>query len=204
MIIYNKDLAAGAPLPRTMEELATPPFAARTCIANPLFGTTAIHLAAVFRKWGTDRGRAWLQDFARTGGKMVASNGEVKRRVAAGDFAWGLTDSDDVHVALTEGKPIGWIALDVCIPAAAVLIRGAPHPDPARKLAAFLASAEVEQMLATSEAAHFPVRPAEAPPPTFGPLPFPPEADMTYWRGVEETLQTLLRGDLQQWVDAQR
>jgi iron(III) transport system substrate-binding protein len=209
MIIYNKNLvAADAPLPRSMEDLAKPPFASRACLANPLFGTTAIHLAVVFRRWGADRGRGWLQDFARHGGKMVASNGEVKRRVAAGDFAFGLTDSDDVHVALTEGKPVGWIALEpdaggTCIPAAAVLIRNGPHPEEGRKLAAFLASAEVEKMLAASEAAHFPVR-AIAPPPAFGPLPLPRDHDVESWRGVEETLQGLLRGDLQQWVDEQR
>jgi iron(III) transport system substrate-binding protein len=210
MIIYNRDLVvAAAPLPERLEDLATSQFASRTCMANPLFGTTAIHVAVLFRTWGPERARAWLADFARNGGKLVASNGEVKRRVSAGDFAFGLTDSDDVHVAIVEGKHIGWIALDpasggACIPASAVLIKDGPRPEEGRKLAAYLASAEVEGMLAASEAAQFPVRPEVPGPPAFSALRIPSGHDLAFWRGVEEALQGLLRGELQQWVDAQQ
>jgi hypothetical protein len=43
---------------------------------------------------------------------MLSSNGEVKRRVAAGDFAFGLADTDDASVAMKEGKAVGMVYAD--------------------------------------------------------------------------------------------
>ena len=38
-----------------------------------------------------------------------SSNGEVRRRVANGEFAIGLADKDDYNVARQEGKPVGLV-----------------------------------------------------------------------------------------------
>ena len=64
---------------------------------------------------------------------MLSSNGEVRRRVAAGEFAVGITDTDDVNVARLEGKPVGMVYPDangmgtLIIPNCAVLIAEWPQ-----------------------------------------------------------------------------
>ena len=94
--------------------------------------------------------------------------------MAAGEFAFGLTDSDDVSVALRDKKPVSFIVPDqsgdgvLLIPSAAVLIKGSPHPREARMLMDFLVSPEVESWMAQSEAGHLPLRPDLAPPPFLG------------------------------------
>lgn len=132
-----------------------------------------MHAAAMLEKRGRERATAFFVEFAKNGGKMLASNGEVRRRVADGEFAYGLTDSDDVSVALLDQKPVGFIIPDqdgdgaVLVPSAAVVIKGAPHPQQARALADFLVSAEVEQFMAASSGAHFPMRDELDPPQVF-------------------------------------
>lgn len=94
---------------------------------------------------------------------MLASNGEVKRRVGSGEFAIGLTDSDDVNVALLDNLPVGFIVPDqtgagaVLVPSAIMLVANAPHPSEAQALAQFLASAETAEWMAKGSGAHFPM-----------------------------------------------
>ncbi|HEY4283638.1 MAG TPA: extracellular solute-binding protein [Chthoniobacterales bacterium] len=173
LILYHRS-ATSQGLPRSVLDLAKPQFAAHSCMANPLFGTTSMHAAALFEAVGDEVATRFFNDFHANGGRMLASNGEVRRRVSAGEFMFGLTDSDDVSVALADGKPVNYIIPDqsdagaVFVPSAVVLIHGAPHKELAQRLADFLCSAEVEQMMAVSTAAHFPLRAELAPPPVFG------------------------------------
>lgn len=212
VIIYHKPSVADGPQPATVAELAEPRFAAHTCLANPLFGTTSMHAAALFAKWGDERAAKFFDDFARHGGTMLSSNGEVRRRVAAGEFAFGLTDSDDVSVAIRDEKPVGWIVPDqkdgqdgvVVIPCVAVRIAGAPHAENGRKLAEFLASEETERFMAESEAAHFPVRAGVASPEVFGFGLAEVKAMPLDWAALAKKEQELQRGFLKQWVERQQ
>jgi iron(III) transport system substrate-binding protein len=105
---------------------------------------------------------------------MLSSNGEVRRRVSAGDFDIGLTDSDDVNVALRDGQAVGFVLPDqdgmgtLLMPNATVLLRGAPHARNGESFINFLTSAEVEKFLGTSEAAQIPLRHGLAAPALFG------------------------------------
>lgn len=211
VIMVNRELApSGAPRPRSVEDLAKPEFAPRSCLANPLFGTTAVHAAALFKTWGEARARKFFEDFARHGGRMLASNGEVKRRTGSGEYAFGLTDSDDLHVAWLDGKPVDGIipvsAGDggLLLPCAAVLIKGAPHSAEARQLAAYLSGAKSEEMLAASEAAHWPLRAGLAAPEKFRGIPVPAPLDAKAWREMDSVMEELLKGFLNEWVDRQR
>jgi iron(III) transport system substrate-binding protein len=171
-----------------------------------------MHAAALFERWGEERAVRFFDDFTRHGGTMLASNGEVRRRVAAGEFAFGLTDSDDVSVALRDGKPVGWVLPDqgadgdgaVVIPCVAVGIEGAPHPEHARRLVEFLASEQVERFMACSEAAHFPVRAGQAGPEPFGVALAGVKAMPLDWPALARREQELQRGFLKQWVERQQ
>lgn len=176
VLIYNRALVPAASAPHSIFDLASPVFRGRACIANPLFGTTSMHVAALFSVLGEERAFSFFGSLASNNVAILSSNGEVKRRVAAGDFAIGLTDSDDVSVALQDGKPVGWVIPDqkgigaLLIPNAVCLIKGGPHPDNGAKFVDFLLSEAVEIMLANSAAVQIPLR-ENLPTPAFFPMP---------------------------------
>jgi len=192
---------------RSVLDLVTPRFKGKACIANPLFGTTSMHAAALFQVLGEEKARRFFEDFTANGGAILSSNGEVRRRVAAGDFAVGITDTDDAHVALTEGKPVGVVYPDqdgmgtLIIPNAAVLIQGGPNPAGGRKFVDYLLRPETERALAESEAAQMPVRPSVPVPAGVRPLSeiVPMKVDYSL---LAVKLEELSRGFLKQWVDA--
>ena len=155
--------------PRGIGDLASSRWRGQTTIANPLYGTTTMHIGALFSAWGEARTRAFLDSLKTNGVRIASSNGEVKRLVAAGEVALGLTDTDDANEARREGANVTVIYPDqdelgtLVIPTSVVLMRGAPHPETARALIDYLLSADVERQIAES-AAHMPLR-ADVPTP---------------------------------------
>jgi len=77
----------------------------------------------------------------------------------------GLTDTDDVNVALEDKKPVAMVLPDrdgIGAPLMAnmvSLIAGAPRVEAGKKLIDYLPSAEVERELARSEAVQIPLHP---------------------------------------------
>jgi iron(III) transport system substrate-binding protein len=181
-------------------------FEDEACIANPLFGTTSMHAAALFAVLGEDEARQFFEGFVANGGKILSSNGEVRRRVATGECVVGITDSDDYNVARIEGKPVGVVFPDadgmgtLVIPNAAVRIAGGPNPEPAAQFINFLLTPEIEQALAESEAAQMPVRPGVRIPDGVQSLESitPMRVDYTELAPI---LERISRGYLKEWVD---
>ena len=144
-------------------------------IANPLFGTTTMHVAALFALWGDERARAFLADLRTNAVRVASSNGEVKRLVAAGEVAFGLTDTDDAHEALEEHAPVAVVYPDqegfgtLVMPTVVVLLKGGPHPQLGKRLSDCLLRPEVERRLAES-AAHMPLRSGVPPSPGAVPI----------------------------------
>lgn len=168
VLLVNKKRLAASP-PRSLRELADPRWRGQVAIANPLFGTTTMHVAALFTTWGEKEARAFLERLKANRVRIASSNGEVKRLVVSGEIAIGLTDTDDAHEALASGAPVEMIYPDqeglgaLVMPTAALLLRGAPHPEAGKRLIDHLLSPEVERRLAES-AAHMPLRPGVATP----------------------------------------
>ena len=92
--------------PRSIRDLANPRWKGEAAIANPLFGTTTMHIAALFATWGDEQARAFLRDLRANDIRVASSNGEVKRLVVGGEVAFGLTDTDDAHEALQDGAQV--------------------------------------------------------------------------------------------------
>lgn len=207
VLIFNTDLIASGQEPTSVMDLLDPRFRHNACIANPLFGTTSMHAAALFQVLGDKKATEFFEKFIANGGSIVSSNGEVRRRVAAGDFAVGITDTDDAHVAIQEGKPVGVAFVDaggigtLVIPNAAVLISGGPNPEAGKKFIDYLLQPETEQALAESVAAQMPVRPGVRTPQGVGTLAeiTPMKVDYALLAG---RLEELSSGFLKQWVDA--
>jgi len=163
VLLVNTKQVAPAAMPRSIKDLADPRWKARTAIANPLFGTTTMHAAALFATWGDERARAFFDDVKANDVRIAGSNGEVKRLVASGEIAFGLTDTDDAHEALDEGAPVDVVYPDQdgdgtpVMPTVVVLLARGPHGDAGRQLVDYLLSAEVEAAMAVT-AAHMPLR----------------------------------------------
>ncbi|MBI4404716.1 MAG: extracellular solute-binding protein, partial [Deltaproteobacteria bacterium] len=164
VLLYNANLIPKGSEPTSVMDLLNPRFKGKACMANPLFGTTSMHAAALFEVLGDKKAREFFDGLIINGVKMLSSNGEVRRRVAAGDFALGFVDSDDAHEVIRDHKPVGVVYADekgigtLIIPNAAVLIRNGPSPDAGRAFIDYLVSAEAEQALAESDAAQIPLR----------------------------------------------
>jgi iron(III) transport system substrate-binding protein len=206
VLIYNRDLVAKDEQPTSLMDLLDARFEDEACIANPLFGTTSMHAAALFAVLGENAARQFFEGFVANGGKILSSNGEVRRRVATGECVVGITDSDDYNVARIEGKPVGVVFPDadgmgtLVIPNAAVRIAGGPNPEPAAQFINFLLTPEIEQALAESEAAQMPVRPGVRIPDGVRSLESitPMRVDYTELAPI---LERISRGYLKEWVD---
>jgi iron(III) transport system substrate-binding protein len=163
ILLVNRERVGTEPPPRSVSDLANPRWKNRVAIANPLFGTTTIHVAALFTAWGEERARSFLDALKANGVRIASSNGEVKRLVAAGEVVFGLTDTDDANEALKEGAPVDVVYPDadglgtLVMPTAVVLLRGGPHPESGRRLVDALLAADTERRMAES-GAHMPLR----------------------------------------------
>jgi len=208
VIIYNKDLVPDDKNPTSIRDLADPRFKGQACLANPLFGTTSMHAAALFQAFGDEQAKKFFHSLADNKVKILSSNSEVRRRVANGDFEIGLTDTDDVNVAIQEGKPVGFVYPDadgmgtLVIPNVAVLIAGGPNLEEGRRFIDYLLRSETEAALARSEAAQMPLRSDVELPDDFPLKPITQLKAMSVDYGkLAEKLEKLSGGFLKQWVD---
>src|SRR5260370_976979 len=105
VLLVNKKRVSPGEMPRSVRDLANPGWKGQTAIANPLFGTTTMHVAALSTAWGEEQARAFLTSLKANNVRIASSNGEVKRLVATGEVAFGLADTDDAFEALPEDAP---------------------------------------------------------------------------------------------------
>src|SRR5438105_9962549 len=175
ILLVNTRKIAPADMPRSIHDLENPRWKGQGAMASPVFGTTTMYVAALFTLWGDDRAKAFLEHVKANGTRVASSNGEVKRLVAAGEVAFGLTDTDDAHEALEEHAPVAVVYPDqegfgtLVMPTAVVLLKGGPHPQLGKRLIDCLLRPEVERRLAES-AAHMPLRSGVPPSPGAVPI----------------------------------
>lgn len=164
VLVYNTDLLKEENLPKSIFELTSPEWQKKTSLAYPLFGTTATHVAAMYSTIGKEKTEQYLQELKNNGVLIVDGNSVVRDIVAEGKVPLGFTDTDDVNVAITSGKPVKMIYPDadglgtLFIPNTVALIKNGPNPDEGKKLIDYLLSKEVEAKLAFSESANVPLR----------------------------------------------
>ncbi len=93
VIVYNTKKVTEPP--KTIDELATPAWRGRVAMANPRFGTTAAHVAAIAQERGEEGALKLLAALKTNGVRIVGGNSHVRDLVARGECDAGLTDSDD-------------------------------------------------------------------------------------------------------------
>jgi len=166
VVAYDPARTPADSLPKTWEAYAEKAWASRVAVANPLFGTTRSHVAAMHALWGEKRTRAFLNNLRVSGAVIADGNSAAVRKLIAGDVDAAFTDSDDVATARAAGANVAMVYPDMgdggtlVIPNTVALVAGARHPEEARRLIDFLVSADVEEALARSASANYPVREA--------------------------------------------
>jgi len=164
VLVYNKDLVSLEQVPQSIFELTQSQWQGQVALANPLFGTTSIHCASLFVKLGDDKASQYFQELKENKAMIVDGNSTSRDRVVSGMLKIGFTDTDDVNVALEEGKNIAMIFPDkdgigtLLIPNTVCLIKNGPNPENGRRLIDYLLSKEVENKLAFSGSLQIPVR----------------------------------------------
>jgi iron(III) transport system substrate-binding protein len=151
--------------PQSILDLVNPHWRGKAAIANPHFGTTGTHFAALYATWGNERFRKFIRGMRANAVTILPGNAQVRDAITQGRFDWGLTDTDDVHGAMQDGAAVEAVFPDqytelglFLIPNTVALVAGGPHPEAGWQLAEYLTSASVEAKLAAARGAQIPIR----------------------------------------------
>jgi iron(III) transport system substrate-binding protein len=171
VIVYNTRHVSAADLPQSIFDLADPKWRGKVAMANPQFGTTRTHVAALFAVLGPQRAQRFLKDLLANEVRIVDGNAMVKNLVARADpgaspIYLGLTDTDDVRSGQADDEPVDMIypdqapdGLGTLMCASTIsLVHGCPHPEAARRLMDYLAGPEVGVRLASEWAGFLPAQ----------------------------------------------
>ncbi len=156
VLIYNNLLISPIEAPQSIFDLTKEKYKGKVAIANPLFGTTTFHIAALFTRIGDEKARQFLKDLKKNKVVIATSNGDVKKQVADGKVICGLTDTDDAFEALNDGSTVGMVFLDqqgigtLIMPNTVSIIKNAPDQAAAKQLVDYLLSRKTESALARS------------------------------------------------------
>ena len=169
ILLVNTDRVDDASIPSQVADLLAPQYdPSRLGFANPLFGTTSTHGAALAVIMGHDGASDFFRELRNRGVHMADGNSTIRDLVVSGRLDWGLTDTDDACQAINNGAPVRMIVPDqdgigtLLIPGTVSLIKGAPHPHEAQALIDFLVSRETEKLLIDSGCFQLSVRPGGA------------------------------------------
>ena len=142
-----------------------------------------VRIAALIAVHGEETVRAWLSAMMANGVRLYNGNAAVVQALSVGEIEIGLTDTDDVWSAKRNNWPVdmvyetpdkagakpGTTQVDglcgtgpIVLPNTVAKVRGGPHPNEAVRLADFLLSSRVEELLAAGDSKNIPIRPALA------------------------------------------
>ncbi|MEZ5965087.1 MAG: extracellular solute-binding protein [Planctomycetota bacterium] len=172
LIVSRKVLPEEKDWPTSMWDLIDAKWKGRCAVARPLTGTTLTHFAALRATLGQAEFDRFVDGLFANEVVFLQSNGATMKEVADGKLAFAFTDTDDYHVALTKGHPVGCVFPDqgdgqlgtMLIPNSVGIVKGCPHPDNARKLVDWILSEQTEALLAAGKSAQIPLRGGVTPP----------------------------------------
>jgi len=195
--------------PEGIEAYTDPDWQGNGIIANPLFGTTTTHIAALYTLWGEEKLSEFLNELSSNQIPLSTSNGESADMVASGAYDFSLVDTDDAVSRQRQGRPVHMVYPDkqdegigtLILPNAVMLIHGSSNAENGKKLIDYLLSRETERKLAESDAAQIPLHPGVPTPESVHKIEdiHPMEVDYAEVARALQTIQPMLK----EWVDAQ-
>ncbi len=160
--------------PTTLREFAQQQWKGRIGMARPQFGTTRGHMGILTSRWGLPQFEHWLTMLKANNIRLYDGNASVVRAIAMGEIDLGLTDTDDVWAGQRNNWKVDCVyeSFDspmimttqpskgpTLLPNTIAIVEGSPNPANAYKLAEFLVSPRVEQLLAESTSRNIPGNP---------------------------------------------
>jgi iron(III) transport system substrate-binding protein len=171
ILIVNTQIVNEADRPRGLFDMTASRWKGRVAMAKPQFGTTATQAACLFEVLGPAKAKDYYRALRENGVALVPGNKQVAEGVGQGQFAFGITDTDDAIAEVKAGRPVAIIFPDrngdkenrrlgtLFLPNTVAIIKSCPNSDGAKKLVDYLLSAEVEKRLAESESHQIPLNP---------------------------------------------
>ena len=171
VLIVNTNLVPPADRPKSLLDLTDPKWKGKVAIAKPQFGTTATQAACLFEVLGPDAAKTYYRGLKVNDVRVVPGNKQAAQGVAKGDFAIGLTDTDDALEELNAGKPVTIVFPDagghsdharlgvLYIPNTVAIVKGSPNAAGAKQLVDYLLRAKTEAKLATGGGFQIPLNP---------------------------------------------
>jgi iron(III) transport system substrate-binding protein len=166
LIVNTNILTDKTQWPASYTDLVDPDWKSNCGMARPLTGTTATHGTVLFQLLGEEKAKNFFEGVVKNSVHMTPGNAYLMRQVRAGEYAFGLTDTDDFNVARLDGFPVAAVYPDqgdgqpgtLVIPNSVAMIKGCPNPGNARKLIDYILSTEIEEKLAFADSAQIPLR----------------------------------------------
>jgi len=165
VLIVNTELMPSTDQrPTQFSDFAKKQFAGKCTLARPLFGTSATHAAVMFDVLGAVEA-AQLYERIADNAVVQGGNKQVAEKVAAGEFLFGLTDTDDALVEMDAGRPVAIVFPDqgqdglgtLLIPNTLCVIKNGPNTAGAKHLLQRLLAADVEERLANGRSGQIPL-----------------------------------------------
>jgi iron(III) transport system substrate-binding protein len=170
VLLVNTEKVKKDAMPKSLLDLIEPRWKGQVAMAKPLFGTTASQAACLFQGWGGDKASDFYRKLKANDVQIVAGNKQSAVAVGQGQYAIGMTDTDDAVAEIEAGRPVVMVFPDgdapkdsergvLFIPNTVAMVKGSPNPEGAKKLIDYLLSPEVEIKLAKSESRQIPLNP---------------------------------------------
>lgn len=167
ILIVNTKLVPENERPKSIFDLLDTKWKGRIGIARPIAGTTASHVACLFTVIGQEKAKEFFRGLKANDVQILGGNKQVAQACAAGQIAFGLTDTDDAIIEAERAEPVTIVYPDrepdqlgtLFIPNTLAIIKGCPHPEAAKRLVDYLLSPAVEEKLARGTSAQIPLNP---------------------------------------------
>jgi len=168
VIIFNNTLVDRDEAPQSMDNLTEGRWAGKAAVARATEGPAAFQAAVILARRGDEDGRRFYEAVAAAGNRVVATDGEVRRLVVAGEADWGIVNLDQAICAKRQAEPVSIFFPDrvgpgaVIVPHTITLLRGAPNPAQARGLFGYLFATETAWQVGQNDCAMMSLLPVVA------------------------------------------
>ena len=161
VLIYNRTLVSQRDLPRSYFDLTDPKWKGKVAVASMGERTTVSWLAAVMALKGEEATRRYVRGLRENGLKVLNNNTEVRKAVARGEYAIGISNHYYYLLQLQEDpqSPVRILYPDqgpgdIGTPVFSItagIMKGAKHPEAARALVDFLLRPQGNRLLVQGE-----------------------------------------------------
>ncbi|KYH31743.1 ABC transporter substrate-binding protein [Neomoorella mulderi] len=193
-IVYN----TSAPKPEaTWQFLLSEQAKNKVVMPSPFYsGAAAFNLSVLTRE--SFAGWNFFEKLKANGVQIVKGNGDVKKMVASGEKPYGILINFEALKAKKQGSPVDFVYPREGLPVITepvAIVKGAPHPEMARKFVDFVLSKDGQQ-LAAKIGFYMPVR-KDVPPPEG----YPPLSEIKFLQRDPKELALVREDDKKKFAD---